>query len=138
MYYCKKCGGENADDATTCYYCGCTLGKEEPQDNDRGYVIVNSPKPSTQSGNATGNAKPKTTGLTGQEEKEIRTIGILLSFFLSLIGLIIGICIYPPESRKRRAFLDGWVKGFIIDVVLGIIAGIIGGIVIGIMLLVAA
>lgn len=41
-------------------------------------------------------------------------IGVLLALFLGVIGLIIGLCLYPSNTYERQTFLKGW----------GIVAGI--------------
>lgn len=35
-------------------------------------------------------------------------IGVLLGLFLGLIGLIIGICIYPENTVARKTFIKAW------------------------------
>ncbi len=39
-------------------------------------------------------------------------IGILLGLFLGIIGLVIGLCIYPENSYSRKTFIKGWAWAF--------------------------
>lgn len=43
--------------------------------------------------------------------------GILLCLFLGLIGLIIGIAIYPFGSVERKTFIKGWLEAYIACIV---------------------
>ena len=61
-------------------------------------------------GCATGNANP-VEELSGESKK---TVGVLLGIFLGLIGLIIGICLYPTNSYERKTFIQGWGIAFAI------------------------
>ena len=59
-----------------------------------------------------------TTKLSGESKTGI---GALLGIFLGLIGLIIGLCMYPNDSIERKTFMKGWAIAFIISAVLCII-----------------
>ena len=48
-------------------------------------------------------------------------MGALLGVFLGIIGLIIGLCLYPSETIERKTFLKGWGIAFAITVVVVII-----------------
>ena len=62
----------------------------------------------------------KENSLKSKEHNESKTgIGVLCALFLGIIGLIIGICIYPNESNARKTFLKGW------GITFGVCAGII-------------
>lgn len=41
-------------------------------------------------------------------------IGVLLGLFLGLIGLIIGICMYPEGTVARNTFIKAWVITFLV------------------------
>ena len=45
-------------------------------------------------------------------------IGILMGFFLGIIGLIIGLCLYKEDTVARKTFMKGW------GITFGICAGI--------------
>ena len=43
------------------------------------------------------------------EYKDSKTgLGVVLALFLGLIGLIIGLCMYPEGKKKRKTFLKAW------------------------------
>lgn len=43
------------------------------------------------------------------EFKESKTtIGVVLALFLGLIGLVIGLCLYPAGTIARKTFLKAW------------------------------
>lgn len=44
--------------------------------------------------------------------KEKTGIGVLMGLFLGIIGLIIGIVIYPQDTIARKTFLKGWGIAF--------------------------
>lgn len=48
-------------------------------------------------------------------------IGILLGLFLGLIGLVIGLLLYPSNTVRRETFIKGWVGAFVASIVVGII-----------------
>ena len=52
-------------------------------------------------------------------------LGFLLGFFLGIIGLIIGICMYDSASTERKTFVKGWTIAFIIGISISIISTII-------------
>ena len=35
-------------------------------------------------------------------------IGVLMGLFLGIIGLVIGICMYPAGTLARKTFLKAW------------------------------
>ena len=54
-------------------------------------------------------------------------IGILMGWLLGLIGLIIGLCLYKPDTVARKTFLKAWGITFGICFVLNIVISIIWG-----------
>lgn len=44
-------------------------------------------------------------------------IGVLLCLFLGLIGLVIGLLLYPANTMQRQTFLKGWGWTFLFSVV---------------------
>ena len=48
-------------------------------------------------------------------------IGVLLGLFLGLIGLIIGLLLYPSGTLRRETFIRGWVGAFICSIVIVVI-----------------
>ena len=55
------------------------------------------------------------------------TMGLLLGIFVGLIGLIIGVCVFPTGSYERETFMKGWTKGFVITLIIGLVFGVIYG-----------
>ena len=52
-------------------------------------------------------------------------IGVVLALFLGIIGLIIGLLLYPSDSVERSTFLKGWIITFVITFIAEFILGII-------------
>lgn len=96
--YCKNCGQEVNDKAVVCIHCGCSLQEEKPLNHN---------------------------GITESGAKN--TLGLLLALFLGLLGLIIGVCLYPSNSYERETFIKGWIKGFIISIIIGVVLGVVYG-----------
>ncbi len=96
--FCKKCGKEINDDAVVCVHCGCAVNDKKPASNAQDF---NTPK----------------TGM-----------GVILGLFLGLIGLIIGILIYPEGTVARKSFLKAWGitfgVAFAVELIFGIILGV--------------
>lgn len=58
-----------------------------------------------------------------REYNEPKTgIGILMGLFLGIIGLIIGICLYPDGTVARRTFMKAWGITFAVCAGIGIIS----------------
>ena len=52
-------------------------------------------------------------------------IGFLMGFFLGIIGLIIGICLYPEGTIARKTFIKSWCITFFVSWGIGILLYII-------------
>ena len=62
----------------------------------------------------------KTLSKTTHVYHESKTaMGVILSLFLGLIGLVIGLALY--QGYERETFLKGWMIPFIIELVIGTI-----------------
>ena len=108
--FCTRCGKENSNDAVFCAYCGSKLNTPEEVNQNPTFGQVSNPQ------------QP-------QERHESKgAIGVIMALFLGLIGLIIGLLIYPTGSFERETFLKAWIKTFIVMVVVEIvlIAGFFG------------
>ena len=46
------------------------------------------------------------------------TVGVLLGLFVGLLGLIIGLLLYPVNTTERQTFMSGWAKGFISSIII--------------------
>ena len=53
-------------------------------------------------------------------------VGVAMALFLGIIGLIIGMCMYPSGTPARETFIKGWVTTFIITIVIGVLIAVIG------------
>lgn len=49
-----------------------------------------------------------------ENSKNKKTLGIVLSVFFGVLGLIIGLCAYPYNSEERKTFVSGWLTGLVI------------------------
>lgn len=85
--FCPKCGREISDDADYCAYCGNEI---------------------RQNLNNNANNAPK-------EGQSKAVQGFLLAFFLGVIGLIIGICLYSEGTVERKTFLKAWLITFFVS-----------------------
>lgn len=52
-------------------------------------------------------------------------IGVVCGLFLGIIGLIIGICLYPEGTVARQTFMKGWLWTFFTALIVGVVFGII-------------
>ena len=52
-------------------------------------------------------------------------IGFLMGFFLGIIGLIIGICLYPEGTIARKTFIKSWCITFFVSMGVGLLFYII-------------
>ncbi len=52
-------------------------------------------------------------------------MGVLMGLFLGIIGLIIGIVIYPEGTVARKTFIKAWLTTFLICFAIGVILGIV-------------
>lgn len=93
--YCSKCGSEVNEDSVICPKCGCYI-KQPPT--------------------------AKTEPQTNDYSKSKTGIGVLCGLFLGLIGLVIGICIFPENTESRRTFLKGWVIAFVVTIALSLLS----------------
>ena len=43
-------------------------------------------------------------------------IGVVLALFLGLIGMIIGVCIYPEGTVARKTFIKSWLITYFVSI----------------------
>lgn len=101
--FCRYCGKEINDEADVCIHCGRSTGN----------------KPVQQANNY---AKQETSQPDSARDKA--SVGFLLSFFLGVIGLIIGIFMYPAFTEERSTCIKGCVIGFIINIIISVIVAV--------------
>ena len=44
-------------------------------------------------------------------------LGIVFSLIYGFLGLIIGLCMYAPQSHDRESFVSGWVTMFFLSLI---------------------
>ncbi len=93
--YCQNCGNEINDNAVVCIHCG---------------AAVNNPN------NPASNPEFQLSK-TG--------MGVLLAILLGLIGLVIGLLIYPTGTVARSTFIKGWGITFAISAGVSILISIV-------------
>ena len=65
------------------------------------------------------------------ESQESKTaMGVLFALFLGVIGLLIGMCMYPQNSYERKTFVSGWIKTFVICIAVAAVFTIIAVVVV--------
>ena len=89
--FCRYCGKEIKNDSVWCAYCG------KPQN-----LEINGSKSSN---------SDRTQNIV---ETDKAFLGVISCLFLGLIGLIVGVLIYPSGSFRRDTFLTGWFVTFLI------------------------
>ncbi|MBO5927455.1 MAG: zinc ribbon domain-containing protein [Clostridia bacterium] len=93
--YCSKCGAKLEDGFVFCSNCGNKVAVDS--NNDVNYT-----------GSSPNYSAPQNQQSTVGESKA--GIGVLMALFLGIIGLIIGVLIYPYRTEARRTFVKGfWI-----------------------------
>ena len=96
--YCTKCGKNNPEGSEKCVFCGEDLSKSVKYYNESSV----------------------------SSEMQSKTVaGVLLSFFLGLIGLVIGLLIYPSNTYERKTFIKGWLWTFVIMMIVTVVLVIV-------------
>ena len=94
--FCYNCGKEVDDKAVICVHCGVALkNKEEMQTEKLEY------------------REPKTA------------IGVVFALFLGLIGLLIGVLIYPAGTVARKTFMKAWLMTYLISIAVVVVMYVI-------------
>lgn len=97
MNYCRFCGKPVSPEAELCTHCGRRL-KEPPRQ------VYTNP----------------------EHEYSKTGVGVAMALFLGIIGLIIGICMYPSGTTARETFIKAWVTTFIIGMLVVVLIVIFG------------
>ena len=103
--YCKNCGQQIPDDAQFCSSCGYSTGSR-PNNNEQ-------------------NTQPQQTTNTNTQNKEHNepktALGVIFSLFLGLIGLLIGILLYPEGTVARNTFIKAWLITYIVTMAITLV-----------------
>ena len=96
---CEECNKTNPSYAQRCTYCGGRLVEKIKESN----APLN-----RQSGNS-------------KQGESKTSIGVILCLLFNMLGLIIGLLMYPSGSYERETMISGWIKCFVFQVIAGII-----------------
>lgn len=99
--FCPKCGKEVEDDAVVCVHCGRPLEMNyhhEHHNHNRVNPEYDQPK---------------------------TVIGVLMALFLGVIGLLVGVLMYPEGTVARKTFMKSWIITFVIVTAIGIIGSVV-------------
>ena len=58
-------------------------------------------------------------------------IGVVLALFLGLIGMIIGVCIYPEGTVARKTFIKSWLITYFVSIGVAVLLFVILFVVVG-------
>lgn len=92
--FCTRCGKYNPDTKEKCIYCGGELSEKQTTTSRQ------TPSKST--------------------DADKTLIGVLLALFTGLIGLVIGLLVFP-SGYERSSFLSGWVKCYITCIIIAVV-----------------
>lgn len=62
---------------------------------------------------------------TSENDESKTGMGILMALLLGVIGLVVGICLYPENSFARKTFIKGWGITLAISIGAGILLGVL-------------
>ena len=93
--FCKSCGKYNPDNAESCRYCGCSTFVKNVYD--------------ARANSANNHYVSKSTE------------GVLMALFLGILGLIIGLLLYPSGTYERESFLSAWTKTCVITLIVCVV-----------------
>lgn len=121
--YCNYCNNRIPKNSIFCAVCGKKIPENQRVDKTSPVVNDNS----LQSNNVDQNNFPQ-----GQQynqryygsqppfysapefNKSKSTTGSIFAMFLGIIGLIIGLCLYPSGTKARKTFVTSWLTTFLI------------------------
>lgn len=113
--YCKNCGKEIGDNVNFCPFCGASqIDKSnnttdyDPFNEKKEYDPFDEPKNYEQS----PKPQPPIKDLISNYNDSKFWAGFLMGFFFNLIGLVVGMLIYPRDTIARKSFIKGWWWSF--------------------------
>lgn len=89
--FCKRCGKYNTNSEPVCRYCGGELTEHQTKNIEE----------------------------SSYEDKTV--VGVLMALFLGVLGLLIGLLLYPAHTWERESFLSGWLKCFVVTIIIGLV-----------------
>ena len=95
--FCRKCGAQIEDNDAFCPYCGEST-QSAPQN-----------QPQIQPSNNNAN------NASNNESKSV--IGVIMAFFLGILGLVIGVLMYPADTVARKTFVKAWAITWLVFIV---------------------
>ncbi len=129
--YCRKCGSEMPDNAVKCDNCGY-----EEEIRQRSQQVINR-RFCSHCGSEV-NPDAVICFSCGCEIRKVENnshytesktgMGVLMALFLGLIGLAIGLALYPKDTNARRTFLSGFGATYIIAFIISIFIIILYGV----------
>ena len=97
--FCQNCGKEVSNESKVCVHCGSTVH---------------------------GGGASSTTRAANPEHDESKTfLGVILALFIGVIGLVIGIVMYPEGTVARKTFIKGWLIAFFVSMGISVLLGIL-------------
>ena len=123
--YCKHCGAYLADDSLFCAHCGKST--DNNQSNNQ-----NAPPPNYNQGQPYYGNQPyyNPTPVNPEHQQSKTGMGVLFALLLGVIGLVVGICLYPEGTYARKTFIKSWVITYAISIVAAIVIAIIASVII--------
>lgn len=109
---CKVCGEWVLEDSNYCPRCGCSLNENVLVEQKYSAPVESDYRPEQHYTPVRNDYK---------EDGSKKGFGFLLGFFLGLIGLLIGVCMYPSGSERRETFVKGWLTSWFVGIGLGVL-----------------
>lgn len=121
--FCPKCAEKIDNNSKFCPYCGFKITKTCKNDT-KNFVYC---KDCGQKNDVNENFCTNCMNRLNKNEHESEYsaprngVGFALGLFFGLIGLIIGLCLYPFGSISRKTFINSWSMGFFVWLCISII-----------------
>ena len=119
--YCRKCGAQIEDTSSYCPYCGEATYVNHPQQNPTNNNDVYADYLNNNYNNNSNN----NNAVANSNNQSKTAVGVLMSLFLGLLGLFIGVMMYPQNTVARKTFVKGWVTAFCVSLGLTVLMYIV-------------
>ena len=133
--FCRKCGKEIHNQAVICVHCGCETNGQRTSDDKYCKICGAEITETTEVCMGCGCKLPANCEIepqtyndevqSNESSHDKSTEGFLLAFFLGLIGLIIGVCLYPSGSQEAKTFLKSWLVTTLVLLSVGFLIALI-------------